>query len=409
MRALRVSVAVVAGFLFAAAAGTLIALAASSLRAPDTRARMSMCQGARIRIDRAAPALGIKPLLVKIVDRDNHLVWIRRRLLGAPQRKWMFRARRAQTYRVVFHHNFQTRILDLLVVPCAKRVAIRENDRGRAMFRLNDMKPGVTKKRCIRVIYAGKVPARVRLYGTTSGRGLDRYLDVVITRGWARRDEFPSCRTFVPDRTNYARLGKGVVFVGTLEGLPDSWASAMDDATSRALRPWLGGQSHVYRIAVTLPKRVGNEAQSPESVPELGRYDVVVAAEVLEHLYTAPTLVLRYLATALEPDGALIVQTPNAVALKKRLQMLRGRNPAEPIREERMYAGHFHEYTPAELADAAHHAGLEVASCVTANYFRTGSRKNALFARAERWLPPGLRDGITAVLVPANRSGAQDV
>src|SRR4051812_24768678 len=60
-----------------------------------------------------------------------------------------------------------------------------------------------------------------------------------------------------------------------------------------------------------------NDAQSPDGVPELGRYDVVVAAEVLEHLYTAPTLVLRYLATALEPDGALIVQTPNAVALKK--------------------------------------------------------------------------------------------
>jgi 2-polyprenyl-3-methyl-5-hydroxy-6-metoxy-1,4-benzoquinol methylase len=152
-----------------------------------------------------------------------------------------------------------------------------------------------------------------------------------------------------------------------------------------------------------------NEAQSPETVPVLARYDVVVAAEVLEHLYTAPTLVLGYLATALEPHGALIVQTPNAVALKNRLQMLRGRNPAEPIREERMYAGHFHEYTPAELADAAGAAGLEVDSCVTANYFRTGSRKNALLARAERWLPAGLRDGITAVLVPANRSRVQDV
>src|SRR4051812_33446605 len=71
-----------------------------------------------------------------------------------------------------------------------------------------------------------------------------------------------------------------------------------------------------------------NEAQFPKRLPELARYDVVVAAEVLEHLYTAPALALRYLATALEPHGALIVQTPNAVALKKRLQMVRGRNPA---------------------------------------------------------------------------------
>jgi trans-aconitate methyltransferase len=152
-----------------------------------------------------------------------------------------------------------------------------------------------------------------------------------------------------------------------------------------------------------------NEAQTPERLPELDRYDLVVAAEVLEHLYTAPTLVLRYLASALEPRGVLIVQTPNAVALKKRLHMLRGRNPAEPIREERMYAGHFHEYTPAELRDAAHAAGLEVESCVAANYFRTGSRKNAVYARLERWLPTGLRDGITAVLVPANRRAPASV
>jgi len=74
-----------------------------------------------------------------------------------------------------------------------------------------------------------------------------------------------------------------------------------------------------------------------------------------------------------------------------------------------MYAGHFHEYTPAELADAARVAGLDVESCLTANYFRTGSRKNAAYTRMERWLPSGLRDGITAVLVPANRAAARDV
>jgi hypothetical protein len=261
MRAVRVSLAVVAGLLFAAAAGTLIALAASNLRGPPASARMSMCAGARIRIDRAAPPLGVKPLLVKIVDRDNHLLWVRRRAIGAPQRAWMFRAGRVGPYRIAFHHLTQVRILDLLAVRCAGPVAIRENDRGRAMFRITDMKPGQTKKRCIRVTYSGTRPARVRLYGATSGRGLDRYLDVVVTRGWARRDEFPSCRTFVPDRRSYVGLGRGVVFVGTLAGLPDDWASAVDDATFGFRRSWLRGQSHVYRIAVTLPRRTGNDAQ----------------------------------------------------------------------------------------------------------------------------------------------------
>ena len=222
---------------------------------------MSMCAHARIRVDRAAPALGIKPLLVKIVDRDNRLLWIRRRAIGAPQKPWTFRARRAGPYRVVFHHLQQTRILDLLAVTCGREVGIRENDGGLAMFRIRNMHPGETKKRCIRVTYVGKRPARVRLFGTSSGTGLEDSLVLVVTRGWARRDEFPSCRTFVPDRQNYVGLGPGVVFVGMLSGLPKDWATATDDATRGSARVWLGGQSHVYRLAVTLPRRTGNAAQ----------------------------------------------------------------------------------------------------------------------------------------------------
>jgi hypothetical protein len=260
VRLLRLIAAASVGLLVVVAAGALIAVAASKLRAPDSKARMSLCQGARIRIDRAAPALGIRPLLVKIVDKNNRLLWVRRRTLGSPQRAWMFRARRAGSYRVVFHHLYQSRILDLLAVPCAKKVAIRENDNGRAMFRIANMRPGQTNKRCIRVAYAGTLPARVRLYGTTTGELAD-HLDVVVTRGWSRRDEFPSCRTFVPDRRNYMGRGRGVVFVGTLASLPDDWASATDDATTGSQRVWLRGQSHVYRVAVTLPRRVGNDVQ----------------------------------------------------------------------------------------------------------------------------------------------------
>lgn len=261
MRFVRLIAAATVALVVAVAAGTLLAFAASTLRTTDAKARMSMCEGARIRIDRAAPPLGVKPLLVKIVDSDNRLVWVRHRVVGAPQRAWRFRARKAGSYRVVFHHLSESRILDLQVVPCARVVAIRENDRGRALFRIRNMRPGQTNKRCIRVTYSGKRPARIRLYGTTTGRGLDHYLDVVVTRGWARREEFPSCRTFVPDGQDYLGRGPGVVFVGTLTSLPDSWASAQDDATPGSRRAWVRGQSHVYRIAVTLPRRVGNEAQ----------------------------------------------------------------------------------------------------------------------------------------------------
>jgi hypothetical protein len=112
------------------------------------------------------------------------------------------------------------------------------------------------------VTYSGKAPARVRLYGITATEtALDRHLLVVVTRGWAARDEFPSCSSFVPDRRNYAGLGRGVVFVGTSAGLPHAWASATDDAARGARRVWRRGQSHVYRFSVSLPETVGNDVQ----------------------------------------------------------------------------------------------------------------------------------------------------
>jgi SAM-dependent methyltransferase len=125
-----------------------------------------------------------------------------------------------------------------------------------------------------------------------------------------------------------------------------------------------------------------------------GSYDLVVMAEVIEHLHTAPRLVLGHLAGWLRPGGALIVQTPNAVALHKRLRMAAGRNPLEPIRADRTNPGHFHEYTVGELSEAAAAAGFQVARVRLENYFGA-SRAYAVLGRV---LPGSLRHGITMVL-----------
>jgi SAM-dependent methyltransferase len=131
--------------------------------------------------------------------------------------------------------------------------------------------------------------------------------------------------------------------------------------------------------------------------PKLDPHDVIVCAEVLEHLHVPPVPVLRYLATGLAPGGRLVIQTPNATALPKRLRMLLGRNPYEPLRAEPGNPGHFHEYTVAELLDAVGAAGLEVGRLVTANYFDHGSRKNRVYRAAAPLLPGTLREGITVV------------
>lgn len=131
--------------------------------------------------------------------------------------------------------------------------------------------------------------------------------------------------------------------------------------------------------------------------PQLERHEVVVCAEVIEHLHVAPVPVLRFLATALEPGGHLILQTPNATALPKRLRMLLGQNPYDPIREERGNPGHFHEHTVGELREAVEAAGLETTRWLTKNYFDHGSRKNKAYRAFGRVLPRTLREGITVV------------
>jgi hypothetical protein len=131
--------------------------------------------------------------------------------------------------------------------------------------------------------------------------------------------------------------------------------------------------------------------------PELGAYEAIVCAEVIEHLYVPAERVLRALAGGLVAGGHLVLQTPNATALPKRLRMLLGRNPYEPMRAEPTNPGHFHEYTVGELRQAVQAAGLELERLVTANYFDHGSRKNRAYRALGGVLPGTLREGITIV------------
>jgi Methyltransferase domain len=140
---------------------------------------------------------------------------------------------------------------------------------------------------------------------------------------------------------------------------------------------------------------------------DLGPYDVIVFAEVLEHLYTAPELVLPYLRELLVPGGLLLLQTPNAVSLRKRAKMVLGVNPFERIRAARDNPGHFREYTASELNEFLVGAGFSVDRVWLKHYFDvryaghergdepprliSGALKNAFY----RLLPASLREGIT--------------
>lgn len=114
---------------------------------------------------------------------------------------------------------------------------------------------------------------------------------------------------------------------------------------------------------------------------------------------------MGWIASLLAPGGHLLVQTPNAVALPKRLRMLAGRNPFQPMSADRAYPGHMREYTTAELVGEGRALGLEVIELRTANYFATEKFSNRLYQRLERFVPRTLRAGITIVYVaPAVRT-----
>lgn len=141
-----------------------------------------------------------------------------------------------------------------------------------------------------------------------------------------------------------------------------------------------------------------NDTQYPERWIKIPPADLVVMAEVLEHLYTAPTLVLEFVYSLLSPGGFLILQTPNAASLKKRLRLLIGRHPYEMIRENVENPGHFREYTKSELLAIAHSCGFTVRSCEMSNYFSHDSSKGPIERFLRRLGPPNLRRYIALVL-----------
>ena len=122
----------------------------------------------------------------------------------------------------------------LASTPAAAAVpALELRDGGRAALSLQNAEPGDSAKGCVRLTYRGSKPARVLLYGTTSGTGFDRYLELTVARG--------------------ASCARGtVVYDGTLAGFPDAPSSAIRET-------WSPDESHAYRFEVSV--RDDNDAQ----------------------------------------------------------------------------------------------------------------------------------------------------
>jgi SAM-dependent methyltransferase len=110
-----------------------------------------------------------------------------------------------------------------------------------------------------------------------------------------------------------------------------------------------------------------NWAQELKPIDTEQRFSLIVFAEVIEHLHTAPELTLYVLAELLEPGGHIIIQTPNATTVHKRVKLMLGWHPYERIRINK--TGHYREYTKRELIEVVQAVGLEVICHEFRDYF----------------------------------------
>ena len=97
---------------------------------------------------------------------------------------------------------------------------------------------------------------------------------------------------------------------------------------------------------------------------EENSFDMVMAHAVLDHLHDSPRELLNRLTEFIKPGGYLFITLPNAVNIRKRLDVLRGRTNMPPYASYYWYPGHWRghvrEYVRDDLQQLAGFLKLEI-------------------------------------------------
>jgi SAM-dependent methyltransferase len=165
----------------------------------------------------------------------------------------------------------------------------------------------------------------------------------------------------------YAAFGNGAIAQRARQLLP-SGGSVLDLGCASGgllalLRP---GASHLagLELAASAAKAAAEVAdlvaqgalEDPDLPFEAGFYDLVVLADVLEHL-PDPLACLRRAAGWCKPGGSVLVSVPNVAHWRARLTLARGRWPAEE--SGTFDSSHLRWFTRDAVAEVLEQAGLE--------------------------------------------------
>ncbi len=124
-----------------------------------------------------------------------------------------------------------------------------------------------------------------------------------------------------------------------------------------------------------LPFEIGKDAPPRAE----GSIDLLVVAEVLEHLKRPPAATIRDLASMLRPGGTLLLTTPNVARLAHIETLVAGENFLEPFTEDLPegtdptdYVEHVREYSIREVVEAVEIAGLGVEEVLMTGWGEAG-------------------------------------
>jgi 2-polyprenyl-3-methyl-5-hydroxy-6-metoxy-1,4-benzoquinol methylase len=106
-----------------------------------------------------------------------------------------------------------------------------------------------------------------------------------------------------------------------------------------------------------------NRESELDEIAGLGRFDIVLAGAVIEHVPHTPRHLLETLFGAVRPGGLLVLDTPNVARYWNRRALERGETILQPVEDqfvsEPPWEGHHREYTAEELRWMLEHIGCE--------------------------------------------------
>ncbi len=98
-----------------------------------------------------------------------------------------------------------------------------------------------------------------------------------------------------------------------------------------------------------------------------GEFDLVIFAEIIEHLLNDPCKVIREIKRVLKPSGVLVLTTPNVARLENVARLIAGENIYDPYSGYGPYGRHNREYNRHELVTLLQFEGFTVEHHFTAD------------------------------------------